>query len=144
MKRAKIAFIVAVISTAVIISIIGIFIFFLPPPPLGGVLGKYALCVRGGLDYGENNFTDNGDGTITDSSTGLMWMKNDSGTTMNWSAALNYAEGIEFAMFTDWRLPNAKELQSIVDYTHAPDATNPTMRGPALNTTIFNLSEKES
>jgi hypothetical protein len=144
MKRTKIALIIAIIGSAVIISIIGIFISFLPSPPLGGVLGKYALCVRGGLDYGENNFTDNGDGTITDSSTGLMWMKNDSGTTMNWSAALNYAEGIDFATFTDWRLPNAKELQSIVDYTHAPDATNPTMRGPALNTTIFNLSEEES
>ena len=144
MKRAKIALIIAIIGSAVIISIIGIFIFFLPSPPLGGVLGKYALCVRGGLDYGENNFTDNGDGTITDSSTGLMWMKNDSGMTMNWSAALNYAEGIDFATFSDWRLPNAKELQSIVDYTHAPDATNPTMRGPALNTTIFNISEEES
>ena len=144
MKRAKIALIIAIIGSAVIISIIGIFIFFLPSPSLGGVIGKYALCVRGGLDYGENNFTDNGDGTIADSSTGLMWMKNDSGTTMNWSAALNYAEGIDFATFSDWRLPNAKELQSIVDYTHAPDATNPTMRGPALNTTIFNISEEES
>ncbi len=146
MKRVKAALIIAVISTAAIISIIGTFIFLLPPPlpPFGGVLGKYALCVRGGLNYGENNFTDNGDGTITDFSTGLMWMKNDSVTTMNWSAALDYAENIDFATYTDWRLPNAKELQSIVDYTHAPDATNPTLRGPALNITIFNLSEEES
>ena len=144
MKRVKIVLIVAVISTAAIVSIIGIFIFFLPPPPFDGVLGKYALCVRGGLYYGENNFTDNGDGTITDSSTGLMWMKDDSGTTMNWSAALDYAEDLDFATYADWRLPNAKELQSIVDYTHAPDATTPAMRGPALNTTIFNLSEEES
>ncbi len=146
MKRVKAALIIAVISTAAIISIIGMIIFFLPPPlpPFGGVLGKYVLCVRGGLNYGENNFTDNGDGTITDFSTGLMWMKNDSATTMNWSAALDYAENIDFATYTDWRLPNAKELQSIVDYTHAPDATNPTLRGPALNITIFNLSEEES
>ena len=97
MKRVKAALIVGIISTAAIVSLIGIFFFFLSPPTFDGVLGKYALCVRGGSDYGENNFTDNGDGTITDFSTGLMWMKNDSGTTMNWSAALNYAEGIEFA-----------------------------------------------
>lgn len=142
MKKLKSVLIVAGISTVVIVSVVGI-LFFLPSPP-SMVTGRYVRCVRGASDYGVNNFTDNGDDTITDFSTGLMWMKNDSSTTMNWSEALNYAENIDYAGHTDWRLPNAKELQSIVDYTHAPDAIDPTVRGPAINMTIFNLTDNES
>ena len=43
---------------------------------------------------------------------------------------------------TDWRLPNAKELQSIVDYTRAPDALDSGQRGPALDP-IFGISDPE-
>ena len=103
----------------------------------------YVRCVRGGDRYGVNDFIDNGDGTITDRATGLMWMKGDSGATMNWGQALAYAEGLEYAGYDDWRLPNAKELQSIVDYTRAPDATDPQMRSAAIDP-IFDLTETES
>jgi hypothetical protein len=78
---------------------------------------------------------DNGNGTITDSATGLMWMKNDNGTGILWENALSYAEGFEYAGYTDWRLPNAKELQSIVDYRRSPATTN----SPAIDT-IFNCA----
>ncbi|MBN2541914.1 DUF1566 domain-containing protein [bacterium] len=81
------------------------------------------LCVRGNTEYGENNFADNGDGTITDSATGLMWQKGDSEAGLNWQDALDYAENLNLAGYDDWRLPNAKELQSIVDYTRAPITT---------------------
>ncbi|MCP4366115.1 MAG: DUF1566 domain-containing protein [Planctomycetes bacterium] len=103
---------------------------------------KFARCVRGTV-YGKNVFVDNGDGTITDRATGLTWMKADSGKTMNWSEALRYAENMEFAGHDDWRLPNVKELQSIVDYSRAPDARSASARGAAIDP-IFDLTEEES
>lgn len=72
-------------------------------------------------------FVDNGDGTITDKATGLMWAKDGNGAGCNngnniaWGAAITFAEGLDFAGYSDWRLPNVKELQSIVDYgTYSP------------------------
>ncbi len=103
----------------------------------------YVRCVRGGDQYGVNDFVNNSDGTITDRATGLMWMKADSGGTMDWERALAYAEGLGYAGHDDWRLPNAKELQSIVDYTRAPDATDPDRCGPAIDP-VFDLTDTES
>lgn len=40
-------------------------------------------------------------------------------------------------------MPNAKELQSIIDYTRAPDATDPAQQGPAIDP-IFDITETES
>ncbi|MEZ4649872.1 MAG: DUF1566 domain-containing protein [Candidatus Eisenbacteria bacterium] len=80
----------------------------------------FVLCVRGNSSYGINGFVDNGDGTITDSATGLMWMQEDNGAGVTWEDALSYSESLSFAGHDDWRLPNAKELQSIVDYTRSP------------------------
>ncbi len=111
----------------------------------------YLRLVRGNTVYGQNDFLDNGDGTITDGATGLMWMQNDSGSdlfanslseysnddgSMNWEEALQFAENLEYAGYGDWRLPNAKELHSIVDYTRAPDVTG----SPAINS-VFNATE---
>jgi hypothetical protein len=80
--------------------------------------------VRGNPAYGKNRFKDNADGTITDEATGLIWTKADSGRGMDWRAALEYAENLELAGHKDWRLPNAKELHSIVDYSRSPEATD--------------------
>ncbi len=96
----------------------------------------YVLYVRGNPDYGKNMFKENGDGTITDEATGLIWMKADSGKGMDWPSALEYAEGMEFAGHSDWRLPNAKELQSIIDYTRSPDTTDSAAIDP-----VFQCSE---
>jgi hypothetical protein len=84
----------------------------------------YVLYVRGSTSYGQNSFVDNANGTVTDNATGLTWMQSDSGAGMNWSDALAYCEALDFAGATDWRLPNVKELQSIVDYSLSPDTTN--------------------
>jgi len=94
--------------------------------PADQAIGKkyYVLYVRGNPAYGNNLFVDNGDGTITDHATGLMWTKNDNGAGVSWESALSYAEGFSHGGYTDWRLPNAKELQSIVDYTRSPATTN--------------------
>ena len=104
---------------------------------------QFVRYVRGNPDYGVNKFADNRDGTVSDSATGLMWQTNDSASTLNWEGALRYCEDLETAGYSDWRLPNAKELQSIVDYTRAPDALDPTMQGAAIDP-IFNLTETES
>lgn len=96
----------------------------------------YVLYVRGNESYGVNDFQDNSDGTITDNATGLMWTQDDSGEGMNWKDALEYAENYEFAGYSDWRLPNAKELQSIIDYTRSPATTNSAAIDP-----LFNCSE---
>ena len=95
----------------------------------------YVLYVRGNPDYGKNKFTDNGDGTITDQATGLIWMKADSGMGMDWPTALEYAENFELAGHDDWRLPNAKELQSIIDYTRSPNTTGSAAIDPVFDAT---------
>ena len=97
----------------------------------------YVMYVRGNSSYGTNQFSDNGDGTITDSATGLMWKQIDSGVGMNWEEALSYAEGAEFAGYSDWRLADVKELQSIVDYTRSPEATNSPAIDPLFSCTAI-------
>ncbi len=93
-------------------------------PMSGAPTTMYFRMVRGNLSYGVNSFSDNNDGTITDGATGLMWQQTDDGNTHNWEEALAYAENLSLAGHADWRLPNAKELQSIVDYTRGPQASN--------------------
>lgn len=95
------------------------------------------LYVRGNPAYGKNDFVDNGDGTVTDRATGLMWEQGDSGRGMDWKDALAYAEKLTLAGHDDWRLPNAKELQSIVDYTRSPDTTRSAAISPVFKATPF-------
>lgn len=95
----------------------------------------FVKYVRGNSSYGVNDFVDNGNGTISDNATGLMWMQNDAENPLLWGEALTYAEGFEFAGHSDWRLPNAKELQSLLDYTRAPDITNSAAIDPLFNCT---------
>ncbi len=59
------------------------------------------------------HFTDNGNGTIKDNFTGLIWQKNQYADSVTWEQALAYANGFSLAGKTDWRVPNIKELQSL-------------------------------
>lgn len=59
------------------------------------------------------SFFDNGDGTVT-AETGLMWQKGEGGL-LTWQSALDYCNGLVLAGHADWRLPNVKELESLVD-----------------------------
>jgi hypothetical protein len=96
---------------------------------------SYVRHVRGNMSYGINSFVDNADGTITDTATGLTWMQDDSGVGYDWEDALEYAEGLSYAGHSDWRLPNAKELQSIVDYTRGPQSTGTASLDPLFSVT---------
>ena len=75
-----------------------------------------------------NHFTDNGNGTITDNVTQLIWQKVPNTTAQTWENTLVYAENLSLASATDWRLPNIKELQSLNDES----VTN-----PSVSTTFF-------
>lgn len=105
------------------------------PLRVGNAGGYFALFVRGNPDYGINAFVDNGDGTVSDTATGLMWQQADNGAGTIWGEALAYCENLSLAGYDDWRLPNIKELHSIVDYSRSPDATNSAALDP-----IFSIS----
>ena len=77
-------------------------------------------------------YTDNGDSTVTDNCTGLMWQKDtgNEGTKLDWCAALAYCEGLSLGGHDDWRLPNIHELQSIVDYGYQDPAIHPVFSAP--------------
>jgi hypothetical protein len=83
----------------------------------------FVRYVRGSLAYGVNDFHDNGDGTITDKATTLMWSRADSGAGMDWVKALAWVQAKNAENYLghdDWRLPDIKELQSLVDYARSP------------------------
>ena len=81
---------------------------------------------QAGLDWPGPRFADNLDGTITDQLTGLVWLR-DAGClgTLSWEDALTTANELlsgfcaltDGSQATDWRLPNIKELQSLIDFS---------------------------
>lgn len=71
-------------------------------------------CVRG-LPLATGPYTDNGNGTVSDTSTGLMWQQGEGGS-QTWESALGYCEGSSLGTYSDWRLPNVKELASLLDW----------------------------
>lgn len=103
-------------------------------PADGEAPGNYVRCVSGqeGI-YGVNAFTDNGNGTVTDTATGRMWQQADDGSRREWPEALAYCEALDLAGFEDWTLPNSKELQSIVDYDHTGL--------PAIDEAVFAITQ---
>ncbi|MFH1366031.1 MAG: DUF1566 domain-containing protein [Patescibacteria group bacterium] len=81
--------------------------------------------------FAGTRFTDNGNGTITDNATTLMWVKDHNAVgapfnaIMTWTNAITNCEALSYAGQTDWRLPNLKELQSIADYGRSSPAIDP-------------------
>jgi hypothetical protein len=91
------------------------------PVPKTGQTGSYAAGDDGDLEKGvawpDPRFTDHGDGTVTDNLTGLMWTKNaDMYGQRTWAEALSDCAGCTEGGYNDWRLPNVRELQSLIDY----------------------------
>jgi len=92
----------------------------------------------GDLELGEKwpspRFKDNGDGTVLDNLTGLVWLEDGStptagactGGTMNWQNALAYVTCLNTNIYkgvNDWRLPNRNELSSLFNASQSSNAT---------------------
>ncbi|KJY82933.1 hypothetical protein TW81_12080 [Vibrio galatheae] len=110
--------------------------------PRGGEKTFYVLAVRGNPHYGINQFVDTGEGAVVDNATGLIWQQADSQTQMDFPRALAYCENLELAEQSDWRLPNVKELQSIVDYTRSPATSGSAAIDPLFTTTPITSEAK--
>ena len=84
--------------------------------------------IRAGVAWPNPRFTDNSDGTMTDNLSGLMWTQdaNLPAGTKTWKEALDYVAGMNagsYLGYTDWRLPNVNELESLVNAKEANSAT---------------------
>lgn len=98
----------------------------------------------------DSRYTDNGDGTVTDKVTGLMWKQcteglsnsnnaspacdNGGGVLYTWDAAFAHVQSVNatgFAGHSDWRVPNVKELKSL---------TETACDSPPINTNLFPLT----
>lgn len=64
---------------------------------------------------GDNRFCDNGDGTVSDATTGLMWAASSNTADINRLDAEAYCEAYEGGGYTDWRMPTIDELQGLYD-----------------------------
>ena len=84
----------------------------------------YVRCVRGAA-IPTGNYVDNGDGTITDLTTDLMWQKEIPQILESWADHLSYCQQLNLAGYTDWRLPNIRELESLVVDTLYDPAIDP-------------------
>lgn len=96
----------------------------------GGIKKIHVRAVRNPFTttFSVSHFADNGNGTITDNYTGLIWQKTPSINTMTWEKALIYSDTSTLSGKTDWRLPNVKELQSLNDVS---------LTNPSFSNTVF-------
>ncbi|HID69195.1 MAG TPA: DUF1566 domain-containing protein [Desulfobacterales bacterium] len=69
-------------------------------------------------------YRDNGNQTISDLRSGLMWSNFSDNIQRTWKGAISYCDELIFADETDWRLPSKFELESIVDYGRSYPAMN--------------------
>ena len=79
----------------------------------------YVRCVRG--EPMNRSFFDNGDGTVTDDATGLVWQQTADTVSRDWEESLAYCQDLFLAGHSDWRLPDTKELASLL----APSRPSP-------------------
>ena len=88
---------------------------------------NHVCAVRSERPQASEPLVNNGDGTITDPNTDLMWQQVEA-ERMTWQDALAYCEKLKLAGYDNWRLPDRLELQSLVDY-HSYN--------PCLDKTLF-------
>ncbi len=82
-------------------------------------------------------FVDNQDGTVLDRQTGLMWLKNGQSTlgAITWKEAGAFCDGLQYAGYSDWRLPTKKEWVTIVDVSNQSPALP--LKSPFENVVTF-------
>jgi hypothetical protein len=122
-------------------------------------------CPEAGEDfYGQDaqhtgnapSYTDNGDGTITDNVTGLMWQKSpdtdedgdiDANDKLTYDEALTGAGTLGLGGYNDWRLPTIKELYSLIDFSGIDpsgyEGTETSGLVPFIDTTYFDFAYGE-
>jgi hypothetical protein len=71
--------------------------------------------IQAGVAWPSPRFIDNGNGTVTDHLTGLVWAKSPLSNLRTWANALSYADSLTLGGHDDWRLPNINELESLVN-----------------------------
>jgi hypothetical protein len=94
----------------------------------GGSKRFHVRCVRGAPPADPDRLADNGDGTVSAPSTGLIWQQAEYGPAVKWEDALRYCESLSLGNSANWRLPNVKELRSLSDDT---------LVRPSLDTGLF-------
>ncbi|MGM5484163.1 MAG: DUF1566 domain-containing protein [Nanobdellota archaeon] len=85
---------------------------------------SYGVCVRGypnqiKFNDKDKKFSVVEKNIIIDIDTGLVWQRNDSGITKNWSESLEYCNNLEIKGFKDWRLPTVSEAITFIDYNNS-------------------------
>ncbi|MBQ4437677.1 DUF1566 domain-containing protein [bacterium] len=110
--------------------------------PTGGSLWAFA-CVSG-EEYGKPGEYEvrniGGKEVVFDPSTNLLWQKG-SVPVNNWKSALAYCQNLDYAGYSDWRLPNKNELVTLVDYSRADPASSfPGMTSEKLISSTFTVS----
>ncbi|MBL0065005.1 MAG: DUF1566 domain-containing protein [Bacteroidetes bacterium] len=103
--------------------------------PDTGQTSSYTNTFGEDADYSVNTpvYLDNGNGTVTDTITGLMWQQRDGGE-MTVEDAIIFCDTLTLGNYSDWRLPDCHELFSILQHDRA---------NPALDTNYFSDSNAE-
>ncbi|HDM8169351.1 TPA: DUF1566 domain-containing protein [Vibrio harveyi] len=85
---------------------------------------KLVRCVRADNDAAYHNmqYVDNGDGTVTEKVTNRMWQQNIDYVKRKFDDSLKYCQDLEYAGYDDWRTPDIKEMNSIVNYNKVSPA----------------------
>jgi hypothetical protein len=84
----------------------------------------------------KSRFIDNGDGTILDTQTGLMWSSNFT-ENLTWKQAIDFASKLELGGLSDWRVPTVKEFMTLIEYA----ALDPASSFPGMPSESFWTSQ---
>lgn len=113
------------------------------------LVGSEIACPAAGEDlYGQDAqyvrtpaaYTDNGDGTVLDDNTGLVWQQTPQNARLQYADAIAYCEALDLGGRTDWRVPSIKELYSLADFRGellTPEEGEPT---PYIDTSVFDFT----